>query len=121
MNPCSGKAATIFSAIDATNIISFRVIRASSNGMFLRYLRCLHEKPRAAAPAVLTDTYPMEISTLRNMLRDERGQGLVEYALIVALVTVVCVVSLRLLGGRANNALNNAAGAFNVGSGGTPP
>ena len=43
------------------------------------------------------------------MLLDDEGQGLVEYALIVALVSVVAIVALRLLGTRANATLTNAA------------
>jgi pilus assembly protein Flp/PilA len=45
-----------------------------------------------------------------SMLRDDEGQGLVEYALIIALVSIVAIAALRLLGNKANNTLNNAAG-----------
>jgi pilus assembly protein Flp/PilA len=42
--------------------------------------------------------------------RDERGASLVEYALLVALIAVVCIVAVTLLG-------NNASGKFSsVGS-----
>ncbi|MBD5654148.1 MAG: Flp family type IVb pilin [Candidatus Eremiobacteraeota bacterium] len=43
------------------------------------------------------------------MLRSDAGQGLVEYALIVALVSIAAIVALKTLGGRANNSLNNVA------------
>jgi pilus assembly protein Flp/PilA len=46
------------------------------------------------------------------MLYDDAGQGLVEYALIIALVSIVAIAALRLLGGRANNALSNASNAL---------
>jgi pilus assembly protein Flp/PilA len=46
------------------------------------------------------------------MLRNEDGQGLVEYGLILALVAIVGVVALKLLGGRVNNTLNNAANSL---------
>ncbi len=46
---------------------------------------------------------------LRIMLLDEGGQGLVEYALIIALVSVVAIVALQFLGKKASNTLNNAA------------
>jgi pilus assembly protein Flp/PilA len=50
-------------------------------------------------------------SSLTGLLRDESGQGLVEYALIIALVSLVAISALKLLGGKASNTLNNAANA----------
>jgi pilus assembly protein Flp/PilA len=47
-----------------------------------------------------------------DMLRDDRGQGLVEYSLVIALVSIVAIVALRLLGKKANNTLSNAAGVL---------
>ena len=35
--------------------------------------------------------------------KTELGASLVEYALLVALIAVVCIVSITFLGGRANN------------------
>lgn len=40
-------------------------------------------------------------------LRDEEGQGLAEYALILVLVAIVCVAALIFLGGSINNVLCN--------------
>jgi pilus assembly protein Flp/PilA len=51
-------------------------------------------------------------SSLRRLLSDDRGQGLVEYALIVALVSIVAIAALKFLGGKASNTLNNAANAL---------
>ncbi len=42
----------------------------------------------------------------------EDGQALVEYALILSLIAVVCVGALTLLGGNVMNSLNQIAGAF---------
>ena len=62
----------------------------------------------------------------RATVRDERGQGLIEYALIIALVSLAAVLALGFLSGKINtlfsksgNVLNNLAS----GSGGTggPP
>ncbi len=47
-----------------------------------------------------------------RFLRDEGGQGLVEYALIVALVSIVAIVALKALGKKANNTLSNAASSL---------
>jgi pilus assembly protein Flp/PilA len=46
------------------------------------------------------------------MLRDEEGQGLVEYALIIALVSIVAITALKFLGNKANNTLSNAASSL---------
>ena len=55
--------------------------------------------------------YPMIV--IRSFLGDDRGQSLVEYALIIALVSVVALVSLSFLGTKANNSLSNAANTLN--------
>ncbi len=44
-----------------------------------------------------------------GMLRDEAGQGLVEYALIIAFIAIVSIAALTLLGRKAVNSLNNSA------------
>jgi pilus assembly protein Flp/PilA len=46
------------------------------------------------------------------MLKDESGQGLVEYALIIALVSVVAIAALSVLGRKASNTLSNAAASI---------
>ena len=51
-------------------------------------------------------------------LRDEEGQGLAEYALILVLVAIVCVAALIFLGGSINNVLNNVATNLNAQPGG---
>ncbi len=40
---------------------------------------------------------------------DEAGQGLVEYALIIALVAIVAIGALQVLGSKSNNSLTNAS------------
>ncbi len=49
------------------------------------------------------------LKNLTAMFRDDEGQGLVEYALIIALISVVAIVALRLIGTNASAKLNNAA------------
>lgn len=49
---------------------------------------------------------------LYQALRDDSGQGLVEYAIIIALVSVVAIATLRTLGHRADNSLSSAANGF---------
>lgn len=49
------------------------------------------------------------MNKLSTMLKDESGQGLVEYALIIALVSIIAIAALTFLGQKAKNTLNNAA------------
>ena len=43
----------------------------------------------------------------REASGSQRGQGLVEYALIIALIALVVIVALRFLGGTVGNTYNN--------------
>ena len=43
----------------------------------------------------------------KDALKNEEGQALVEYALILALVAIVAIVALGLLGNHVNNTLGN--------------
>jgi Flp pilus assembly pilin Flp len=64
--------------------------------------------------------------TTKRRLREESGQGLVEYALILALVSLAAIVALGFLSGKINalfskagNSLNTVSVADGSGSGGT--
>jgi pilus assembly protein Flp/PilA len=46
-------------------------------------------------------------------LRDERGQGMVEYALILVLIAVVVLVILSVVGGQVNNVFSNVSNGLN--------
>ena len=50
-----------------------------------------------------------KVKNMKSFNYDDSGQGLVEYALIVALVSLVAIAALQLLGQKANNSLSNAA------------
>jgi pilus assembly protein Flp/PilA len=58
------------------------------------------------------------VKKLREFMGNEEGQGLVEYALIIALVAIVCIVALTLLGNRVSNTYTNIAGPLGGGGGG---
>jgi pilus assembly protein Flp/PilA len=58
---------------------------------------------------------PALVASLRAMLApgnrhdDERGQGLVEYGLIVVLIAIVVIVVVGAVGHQANNVFSNVA------------
>ena len=43
------------------------------------------------------------VNTVKTFVRDEEGQDLIEYALLVALISLVCVVALTDAGKQVNN------------------
>jgi len=51
-------------------------------------------------------------------LKDEKGQALAEYGLILALIAVICVVALQTLGGGVQGALTTIANAVTGAGGG---
>ncbi len=53
-------------------------------------------------------------NTIARFWKDESGQGLVEYALILFLVSIVVIVALTTLGKKTNNVLNNVGKALNA-------
>ncbi len=46
--------------------------------------------------------------------RDEEGQGMVEYGLIIALVAIVVIAALAILGPRIATLFNTAGNSLNV-------
>jgi pilus assembly protein Flp/PilA len=46
-------------------------------------------------------------SKARDMVRNEKGQGLVEYALILVLIAIVVIAALGTLGNKTNNVLSS--------------
>ena len=57
------------------------------------------------------------VNLIKNFLGwndEEEGQGLVEYGLIIVLVSIVVVVALSTMGGQLNNVFNNITKALAV-------
>jgi Flp pilus assembly pilin Flp len=48
------------------------------------------------------------IKAIISVVRDDRGQGLVEYALIIALVSLAAISALAFFGQRDKNSLSNS-------------
>ena len=53
--------------------------------------------------ALFNDMY---LRVLNALTRDEEGQGLAEYALILALIAIVAIIALLFLGGQISTILN---------------
>ena len=51
---------------------------------------------------------------LRGLLTRQEGQGMVEYALILVLVSIVVIVILLTMGGQIRNVFSNVVGALNA-------
>ena len=49
------------------------------------------------------------ISKIMGALREEEGATMVEYALMLALIAIVCIIAVALIGNRANQKFQGAA------------
>lgn len=47
---------------------------------------------------------------LKKFVGNEKGQGMVEYGLIIAAVAIIALVGFKFLGGELNTFINNLAG-----------
>ena len=50
-----------------------------------------------------------------DLQSEERGQTLVEYALIIALIAVIAIVAIALVGTKVSDAFNYIAGKLTIG------
>jgi pilus assembly protein Flp/PilA len=58
----------------------------------------------------MISTYEFLTTWLRARFGDsERGASMVEYALLVALIAVVCIAAIKLIGQSANSSFNSTA------------
>ncbi|HEY1731523.1 MAG TPA: Flp family type IVb pilin [Terriglobales bacterium] len=48
----------------------------------------------------------MKLQTLRNLLRDESGQDLIEYALVAAIIALAAVAAMSTLANNITNAFS---------------
>ena len=64
----------------------------------------------------MLSSYEFLASYLRaRFADDERGASLVEYALLVALIAVVCIVAITFLGESANSKFDDIGSSINAG------
>jgi Flp pilus assembly pilin Flp len=52
------------------------------------------------------------ITTLRGFARDDQGQDLLEYALLISLIALVCVIAITRAGTNVNKIFQNIATAL---------
>ena len=51
---------------------------------------------------------------IARLVEENEGQGLTEYALILALIAIVAIVALEFLGGKVNDALSTVGSSLNT-------
>jgi len=51
---------------------------------------------------------------MMNWLKDEEGQGMVEYGLIIGLIAIVCIVALIAIGPKIKDLFNRTSDALDV-------
>lgn len=54
------------------------------------------------------------MKTLKNFLKSEDGPTATEYAVMLALIIVVCIAAIGTLGGRVNAMFGSVAGALDT-------
>jgi pilus assembly protein Flp/PilA len=55
---------------------------------------------------------PEMLSLFRRLAKDQRGATAIEYTLIASLIAVAAIASMRSVGNKVGNVLNNVAGAM---------
>src|SRR3954451_3384927 len=61
---------------------------------------------------MITTTYEFIATWLRARFEDEKGSSLVEYALLVALIAVVCIGAITFLGNSASTKFQNVGNSL---------
>jgi len=54
------------------------------------------------------------LNSLVRLFKDEEGQGLVEYALILVLISIVVIVAMTALGGKVRQTFENVNSGLNA-------
>ena len=61
----------------------------------------------------MLQSYTFLAAWLRAHISDDRGASLVEYALLVALIAIVCIAAITLLGNNASTKFDSVASSVN--------
>src|SRR3977135_716210 len=68
--------------------------------------------PPTGSTTEMITSYEFLATWLRARFDEERGASLVEYALLVALIAVVCIAAITLLGNNASTKFSTVAGSI---------
>ena len=60
----------------------------------------------------MVTTYEFVAAWLSSRARSERGASLVEYALLLALIALVCIIALQFLGDKASEQFNSVGNSL---------
>ena len=60
------------------------------------------------------------VNSIKTFVRDDEGQDLIEYALLVALISLVCVVALTDAGKEVNNIFTKIKGHLTTAAAAAP-
>lgn len=52
------------------------------------------------------------MNLVKRLIKEEEGQGMIEYVLIVAFISIVAIVAIGLVGGKVKNIWNNTDSAL---------
>jgi Flp pilus assembly pilin Flp len=52
------------------------------------------------------------LEVLRNVWRDDEGQDIAEYAVMLAVILVIVVGTIKLIGGKSNNVFSEVASSI---------
>ncbi|HRY14177.1 MAG TPA: Flp family type IVb pilin, partial [Syntrophomonadaceae bacterium] len=47
------------------------------------------------------------MNLVKRLIKEEEGQGMIEYVLIVALISIVAIAAINLVGGKVSNTWTN--------------
>jgi pilus assembly protein Flp/PilA len=89
---------------------------APLRGKFFRVFEFVKQnKPQKGDETMMNylNSLYVQLMTSINSLKSEKGQGLVEYALILVLIAIVVIATLTVLGNKTNNVFSNIGSAIN--------
>ena len=76
-------------------------------------LHTIKFEPAALQPRGLARHAGDTVKTLLNyLIRDERGQDIAEYAVMLAVILIIVVGTVKLIGGNANNTFSSVANSL---------